>query len=53
MKPGDDPFPIKNFLLFETNITAHLYLAAHPLYTMSYRYFRESDRYDISPNFME
>ena len=39
MKPGDGPFPIKNFLLFEPNITAHLYLAAHPLYTMSYRQY--------------
>ena len=39
MKPGGDPFSIKNFLLFETNITAHLYLAAHPLYTMSYRQY--------------
>lgn len=39
MKPGGDPFSIKNFLLSETNITAHLYLAAHPLYTMSYRQY--------------
>lgn len=39
MKPGGGPFSIKNFLLFETNITAHLYLAAHPLYTMSYRQY--------------
>ena len=39
MKPGGGPFSIKNFLLSETNITAHLYLAAHPLYTMSYRQY--------------
>ena len=39
MKPGGGPFPIKNFLLSETNITAPLYLAAHPLYTMSYRQY--------------